>query len=120
MHWLSPPLQERLYDDLLKANNLDAICGPTNGPACCIDLVNGDYDNGVSLSSPAAMAGYPHITVPMGFVHQLPVGFSFFSTAYDEPKIIALAMHLSKLASRGKHRSIWQVLVKHSNNTRFK
>jgi len=80
----------KIIDDLIKDNNLDAICGPTNGPACCIDLVNGDYDNGVSLSSPAAMAGYPHITVPMGFVHNLPVGFSFFSTAYDEAKVIAL------------------------------
>jgi len=80
----------KIIDDLLQSNNLDAICGPTNGPACCIDLVNGDYNNGVSLSSPAAMAGYPHITVPMGFVHNLPVGFSFFSTAYGEPKIIAL------------------------------
>ncbi len=80
----------KVIDDLLQANQLDAICGPTNGPAVCIDLVNGDYDNGVSLSSPAAMAGYPHITVPMGYVHHLPVGFSFFSTAYTEPQLIAL------------------------------
>ncbi len=81
----------KIIDDLLKKHQLDAICGPTNGPAGCIDLVNGDYDNGFSLSSPAAMAGYPHITVPMGYVHHLPVGFSFFSTAYTEPQLIALA-----------------------------
>jgi amidase len=92
----------KIIDDLLKANNLDAICGPTNGPACCIDLVNGDYDNGVSLSSPAAMAGYPHITVPMGFVHELPVGFSFFSTAYAEPKIIALAYAFEQASKQRK------------------
>jgi amidase len=92
----------KIIDDLLQSNNLDAICGPTNGPACCIDLVNGDYDNGVSLSSPAAMAGYPHITVPMGIVHNLPVGFSFFSTAYDEPKIIALGYAFEQATKQRK------------------
>ena len=79
-----------VIDKLLKENQLDAIAAPTNGPACCIDLVNGDYDNGYSFSGPAAMAGYPHITVPMGFVHGLPVGLSFVSTAYDEAGIIKL------------------------------
>ncbi|MBS1500615.1 MAG: amidase [Bacteroidetes bacterium] len=79
-----------VIDKLLKDNKLDAIAAPTNGPACCIDLVNGDYDNGYSFSGPAAMAGYPHITVPMGFIHGLPVGLSFISTAYDEAGIIKL------------------------------
>jgi amidase len=77
-------------DKILKDNKLDAIVAPTNGPAECIDLVNGDYDNGFSFSGPAAMAGYPHITVPMGFIHGLPVGLSFISTAYDEAGIIKL------------------------------
>jgi amidase len=54
-------------------------------------LVNGDYDTGFSFSSPAAMAGYPHITVPMGFVHDLPIGFSFFGTAYTEHALIKMA-----------------------------
>jgi amidase len=80
----------RVIDNILQQNKLDAICGVTNGPACCIDLINGDYDTGFSLSSPAAMAGYPHITVPMGFVHELPVGFSFFGTAYTEENLIKL------------------------------
>jgi amidase len=80
----------KVIDELLKLYKLDALCGPTNGLACCIDLINGDYDTGFSLSSPAAMAGYPHITVPMGFVHDLPLGFSFFSTAYSEPQLIKL------------------------------
>jgi len=53
--------------------------------------VNGDYDNGFGFSTPAAMAGYPHITVPMGTVLGLPMGLSFFSTAYAEPEIIKLA-----------------------------
>ena len=80
-----------IIDNVLKTNRLDAIIGITNGPACCIDLVNGDYGTGFSFSGPAAMAGYPHITVPMGTVHGLPVGLSFFSTAYAEPEIIKLA-----------------------------
>jgi len=79
-----------VIDKLLKDNKLDAIAAPTNGPAVCIDLVNGDYDNGYGFSGPAAMAGYPHITVPMGFIHGLPVGLSFISTAYDEAGIIKL------------------------------
>jgi len=78
-------------DTILKENNLDAISAPTNGFAGCIDLVNGDYDNGFSFSGPAAMAGYPHITVPMGYVHGLPAGISFVSSAYKEADIIKLA-----------------------------
>jgi amidase len=78
-------------DKVLKANQLDAIIGPTNGFAVCIDLINGDYDNGFSFSSPAAKAGYPHITVPMGSWHELPMGLSFFGTAYTEPELITMA-----------------------------
>lgn len=81
----------QIINKLLKQHKLDAICGTTNGPACCIDIVNGDYYTGFSLSSPAAVAGYPHITVPMGFIHELPIGFSFFGTAYSEPELITMA-----------------------------
>jgi amidase len=80
----------KVIDDMLAKYKLDAIIGTTNGPAVCIDLVNGDYDNGFGFSGPAAMAGYPHITVPMGLAHGLPVGLSFFSTAYKEGDIIKL------------------------------
>ncbi|WPV00442.1 amidase [Mucilaginibacter sp. cycad4] len=80
----------KVIDDILAKYKLDAIIGTTNGPAVCIDLVNGDYDNGFGFSGPAAMAGYPHITVPMGLAHGLPVGLSFFSTAYKEGDIIKL------------------------------
>lgn len=80
-----------LITNLMKAHQLDAISGVTNGLACCIDLINGDYSSGFSLSSPAAMAGFPHITVPMGFIHSLPLGISFFSTAYKEPELLGIA-----------------------------
>ncbi|HTR29017.1 MAG TPA: amidase [Puia sp.] len=80
-----------IIDRMMKEHQLDAICSPTNGIACCIDLINGDYDTGFSFSSPAAMAGYPHITVPMGVVHGLPVGFSFIAGAYSEPILLGLA-----------------------------
>jgi len=81
----------QIIDNILQQNKLDAIIGPTNGFACCTDLVNGDYDNGFGFSTPAAMAGYPHITVPIGAAHHLPMGLSFFSTAYKESEIIKLA-----------------------------
>ncbi|SDF41267.1 amidase [Mucilaginibacter pineti] len=82
----------KAIDKMLTDNKLDAIIGPTNGPAICIDLIAGDYDSGsFGFSGPAAMAGYPHITVPMGLMHGLPIGLSFFSTAWHEGDIIRLA-----------------------------
>jgi len=80
-----------IIDDLMKQNGLDAIIAPTNGPACCIDLVSGDYRTGSSFSSPAAMAGYPHITVPMGLALGLPIGLSFMGTRYTEENLIRMA-----------------------------
>lgn len=81
----------KLIDDMLKQNQLDVICGTSIGYPPLIDLVNGDYDTGFYFCPPAAMAGYPHITVPMGRIHELPLGLSFFSTAYDEPGILKVA-----------------------------
>lgn len=81
----------KIIDDLLQQNNLAAICSTSIGPAGCTDLINGDYDTGFYFCPPAAMAGYPHITVPMGDVHGLPVGLSFVAGAYQEPEIIKLA-----------------------------
>lgn len=78
-------------DSLLKEHRLDAISGPTYGPSWCIDLVNGDAFSGYGLTSPAAISGYPHITVPMGLVQGLPIGLSFFSTAYTEGQLLTLA-----------------------------
>jgi amidase len=84
-------ITRKAIDTIIKDNKLDAIIAPTNGFACTIDLVNGDYDNGFGFSTPAAMAGYPHITVPMGAAHGLPIGLSFVSTAHKEGDIIKLA-----------------------------
>lgn len=77
-------------DKALQAHQLDAIVAPTGGPAWLTDWINGDHYGGAS-STPAAVAGYPNITVPAGFIHGLPVGISFFSTAYQEPALIKLA-----------------------------
>lgn len=88
--------------DLMFAFNLNALSGITNGAACCIDLVNGDYGNGPSLSTPAAITGFPHITVPMGFVHGLPVGISFYGGAYTEPALIAMAYAFEQASNHRK------------------
>jgi len=76
-------------DAALKAHNLDALICPTNDPAGMIDLKKGDEDVRVA-STPAAVAGYPHLTVPMGFVESLPVGFSIIGAANDDAHILAL------------------------------
>lgn len=77
-------------DRLMSAQKLDAIAGISIGPAGCIDLVNGDYDTGFYFCQPAAMAGYPHLTIPMGTVHGLPVGFSLIAGAYQEGPLLAM------------------------------
>jgi amidase len=100
------PLTEKAYRDALEKNRrlsrdegidavlnqhqLDALVAPTTGPAHRTDWVYGDRDTG-SSTSPAAVAGYPSITVPAGFVAGLPVGISFFGRAYSEPKLLQLA-----------------------------
>jgi amidase len=82
--------REEGIDRILNEHNLDAILAPTGGPAWTTDKVNGDHYIGGS-SSAAAISGYPNITVPAGFVHGLPIGLSFFSTAFSEPKLIGYA-----------------------------
>jgi amidase len=82
---------KKLMNDLMSKNNLDALCGPASGPSWCIDLVNGDHFTGYGAYGPAAAAGFPSITVPMGTVHDLPVGISFVGRAYDEPGLISIA-----------------------------
>ena len=102
------PLSEKKYKDALAKNlrltrkdgidaafrkhRLDAIVVPSGGPAWMIDLANGDAINwDMESTSPAAVAGYPHITVPAGFVFGLPVGISFFAKAWQEPDLIKYA-----------------------------
>ncbi len=77
-------------DATLKAHQLDAIVAPTGGPAWLTDWVNGDNYGGAS-SSPAAVAGYPNITVPAGYIFGLPVGISFIGGAWQEPTLLRLA-----------------------------
>ncbi len=77
-------------DGVMDSGNLDAILAPTGGPAWVTDLVNGDHFGG-SSSQFAAVAGYPNVTVPAGFVHGLPVGVSFFGRAWSEPTLIRIA-----------------------------
>src|SRR5579884_212300 len=70
--------------------NLDALVAPTGGPAWTIDLINGDHHLGGS-SQPAALAGYPIITLPAASIFGLPVGVSFIGRAFSEPTLIRLA-----------------------------
>jgi len=100
------PLDSKEYLDALEANHrlsraegidgvidkfhLDAIMAPTGSPAWITDLVNGDHSGGGS-SNAAAVAGYPDITVPAGFISGLPVGVSFFGRAWSEPALLKIA-----------------------------
>ena len=77
-------------DAVMDQFKLDALVAPTGAPAWLTDHIDGDHDLG-GTSTPAAVAGYPHITVPMGFVSTLPVGISFFGRAWSEPTLIKLA-----------------------------
>lgn len=77
-------------DFVMTKNRLDALIAPTGGPAWPTDWLNGDHFKG-GYSSASAVAGYPHITVPAGYVFGLPVGISFFGGAWSEPKLIRFA-----------------------------
>ncbi len=109
------PLTEKAYLDALAKDQrlartegidaamdklrLDALVAPTAGPACITDLVDGDRDIGGS-SSLAAVAGYPNISVPLGFVFGLPVGISFFGRAWSEPMLIQIACGFEQATRR--------------------
>jgi amidase len=100
------PLTEKAYLDALAKNQqmsrkegidfimdkekLDALVAPTGGPAWPTDWINGDHFTG-GYSTASAVAGYPHITVPAGYVFGLPVGLSFFGRAWSEPTLIKFA-----------------------------
>jgi len=78
-------------DAALVKDHLDVLVAPSIGPTWVNDLVNGDHFLGGGISSPPAVAGYPHITVPMGEVRGLPVGLSFVGTAWSEAQLISYA-----------------------------
>lgn len=86
-------------DAAMKKYKLDAMVVPSGGPAWMIDLANGDAINwDMESTSPAAVAGYPHITVPAGYIFGLPVGISFFAKAWQEPTLIKLAYAFEQAA----------------------
>ncbi len=89
---------------------LAAIVAITTGPAACIDLVNGEYGTGPGYSGPAAMAGYPHLTVPMGYVHGLPVGISFVGAPYKEAELLALG-YAYEQATKHRKAPTFQAVV---------
>ncbi len=93
--------QQEGIDKIMKEHQLDAIIAPTNGPSWNIDCINGDHYTGGS-SSAAAIAGYPSITVPMGFYKGLPLGLSFFGKAWSEPVLIRLAYAFEQAAQARK------------------
>jgi amidase len=109
------PLTESTYKDALARNHrlsrdegidavvskyqVDAIVAPSNGPAWLTDWVTGDHVSG-GCSQPAAIAGYPHLTVPAGFVHGLPVGLSFFGPAWSEPTLLRIAYAFEQTTKR--------------------
>ena len=82
--------REEGIDKLMNDHHLDALMLPTGSPAWKTDLTDGDHYLGGN-SSFAAIAGYPNITVPMGFIDNLPVGVSFFGRAWSEPVLIEIA-----------------------------
>jgi amidase len=77
-------------DFVMDKNKLDALIAPTGGPPWPTDWVNGDHFTG-GYSTASAVAGYPHITVPAGYIFGMPVGISFFGRAWSEPTLIKFA-----------------------------
>ncbi|MEO8738808.1 MAG: amidase [Casimicrobiaceae bacterium] len=86
-------------DRALREHRLDALVAPSNTPAWLTDFIRGD-NSGEDFSSPAAVAGYPHITVPAGLVQGLPVGISFVGGAWSESTLIRLAYAYEQASRR--------------------
>ncbi|HEY2856057.1 MAG TPA: amidase [Gemmatimonadaceae bacterium] len=97
-------------DAVMTKHRLDALIAPTQGPVWSIDLVNGDCGSGGSFTQPAAVAGYPHITVPMGLVQGLPVALSFVGRAWSEPTILKLA-YAYEQASKARRPPTFQSTI---------
>ncbi|QJE01472.1 amidase [Massilia forsythiae] len=91
--------REEGIDRIMREERLDALVAPTGGTAWLTDYINGDH-YGASFSSPAAVAGYPHITVPAGYVHGLPVGLSFVGGAWSEATLIGMAYAYEQASRR--------------------
>jgi amidase len=93
--------REKGIDAVMNKFHLDALVAPTGGPAWITDLANGDHAVGGS-SNAAAVAGYPNINVPTGFVFGLPVGISFFGRAWSEPTLLKIAYGFERLVNARK------------------
>jgi amidase len=93
--------REHGIDGVMDKFHLDAVVAPTGGPAWLTDLANGDHAVGGS-SNAAAVAGYPNINVPAGFVFGLPVGISFFGRAWSEPALLKIAYGFEQLVKARK------------------
>ena len=95
-------------DEIMTSEKLDAVSGPSFGASWCTDLINGDHFSGYGFTEPAAIAGYPHITVPMGFVFDLPIGLSFFGRAFSEGVLIKIAFAYEQASKNRKPPSFKQ------------
>jgi amidase len=103
------PLARSAIDQLLIKHRLDALVGITGGPAWTTDLVNGDKFSGGSGSA-SAVAGYPHVTVPAGYIQGLPVGLSFMGGAWTEMRLIQLAYGFEQ-ATKARRAPAFQPVV---------
>src|SRR5215208_4252591 len=86
-------------DAVMETYQLDALVTPTQAPPWAIDLVDGDHNLGPTSSNPAALAGYPIVSVPAGYAFQRPVGISFLGRRHSEPTLIRLAYAFEQAAS---------------------
>ncbi|MGQ3100054.1 MAG: amidase [Sphingopyxis solisilvae] len=97
-------------DRLMKEHDVSLLVGVTNGPAWTSDLVNGDHYTGPSASQLPAVAGYPHLTVPMGTVQGLPIGVSFIGSKWTDAEVLA-AGYAYEQASRKRVAPTYRVSV---------
>ena len=94
--------QAQGIDAVMNKNKLDAFIAPSGGVAWMTDLVNGDCGVFEGMTSIAAVAGYPSITVPAGFVQELPIGMSFFGRAFSETVLIKIAYAFEQITKARK------------------
>jgi amidase len=94
---------QKIIDTLMNEHELDLIVMPSRNPANSQDLINGDHPSGGGTSSYAAVSGYPSVTVPMGYIHELPVSLSFVGRAYSEAMMIEAAYAFEQ-ATMARHK----------------
>lgn len=100
-----------VLDRIMEGHKLDALCAPATGASWCIDFINGDAWTGYGGYGPAAVAGYPSVTVPMGNVNGMPLGLSFMGKAYDEAGIIGIAYAYEQVSKNRRKPMFKKTLV---------